>query len=54
MCNLYIEAKGQEAHRRWFRFTRVLAGNLPPMPAIFPDAMAPIVRRGEDGERSSK
>jgi hypothetical protein len=26
-------------------------GNLPPMPAIFPDAMAPIIRLGDDGER---
>ena len=27
------------------------AGNLPPMPAIFPDQMAPIVRVRADGER---
>ena len=26
-------------------------GNLPPMPAIFPDMMAPIVRKASDGER---
>jgi len=26
-------------------------GNLPPLPAIFPDTMAPIVRRAPDGER---
>lgn len=26
-------------------------GNLPPMPAIFPDMMAPVVRRSPDGER---
>lgn len=51
MCNLYSETKGQEALRRWFRFSRDLTGNLPPMPAIFPDAMAPVVRIGEDGDR---
>jgi putative SOS response-associated peptidase YedK len=28
-------------------------GNLPLFPGIFPDQMAPIVRTGEDGERSS-
>jgi putative SOS response-associated peptidase YedK len=26
-------------------------GNLPPMPAIFPDMMAPVVRKAPDGER---
>ena len=26
-------------------------GNLPPLPAIFPDQMAPIVRVTPDGER---
>jgi putative SOS response-associated peptidase YedK len=26
-------------------------GNLPPMPAIFPDMMAPVVRKVPDGER---
>jgi len=25
--------------------------NLPPLPAVFPDQMAPIVRTGTDGER---
>jgi putative SOS response-associated peptidase YedK len=51
VCNLYSETKGQEAIRRWFRALRDLSGNLPPLPAIFPDAMAPIVRLSEDGER---
>jgi len=51
MCNLYSETKGQEAIRRWFRVSRDLTGNLPPLPAIFPDALAPILRLGDDGER---
>jgi putative SOS response-associated peptidase YedK len=30
---------------------RDTTGNLPPMPGIFPDMMAPIVRTGGDGQR---
>ena len=37
--------------RRLFWFRRDLAGNLPPLPGIFPDGMAPVVRTGADGER---
>jgi putative SOS response-associated peptidase YedK len=51
MCNLYSETKGQAAIRALFRIRRDLAGNLPPLPAIFPDGMAPIVRVARDGER---
>jgi putative SOS response-associated peptidase YedK len=51
MCNLYSVSKGQAAIREWFRVRRDLAGNLPPLPAIFPDAMAPVIRLGDDGER---
>ena len=36
MCNLYSVTKSQEAIRRLFRVTRDLAGNLPPLPDIFP------------------
>jgi putative SOS response-associated peptidase YedK len=49
MCNLYSLTKGQAAIRAFFRVSRDLTGNLPPMPAIFPDGMAPIVRGA--GER---
>lgn len=51
MCNLYSITRSQEAMRRLFRISRDLAGNLPIMPAVFPDMMAPIVRTAEDGER---
>ena len=51
MCNLYSVTKGQSAIRDLFRASRDRVGNLPPMPAIFPDQMAPIVRVGADGER---
>jgi putative SOS response-associated peptidase YedK len=51
MCNLYSVTRSQEAMRRLFAIARDMAGNLPPMPAIFPDGMAPIVRAAEDGAR---
>jgi putative SOS response-associated peptidase YedK len=51
MCNLYSLTKGQAAIRALFRVHRDLTGNLPPLPDIFPDAMAPVVRTGADGER---
>ncbi|MDF2812796.1 MAG: putative response-associated peptidase [Microvirga sp.] len=43
--------KGQQAIRDLFRVGRDLTGNLPPLPGIFPDYMAPIVRTSRDGER---
>lgn len=51
MCNLYSVTKGQQAIRDLFRTGRDLTGNLPPLPGIFPDYMAPIVRTSRDGER---
>lgn len=51
MCNLYSELKGQAAIRAAARAMHDRTGNLPPMPAIFPDMMAPVVRRAHDGER---
>ena len=51
MCNLYSITKGQSAIRDLFAVKHDRAGNLPPLPAIFPDQMAPLVRVGEDGER---
>jgi putative SOS response-associated peptidase YedK len=52
MCNLYSITKAQDAMRSLFRVGRDLTGNLPPMPGIFPDYSAPIVRVAE-GERES-
>ncbi len=43
MCNLYSITKGQAAIREWLRVTRDNAGNLPPLPGVFPDYAAPIV-----------
>lgn len=51
MCNLYSITTAQEAVRRFFQVERDLAGNLPPLPAVYPGQMAPVVRKGEDGKR---
>ena len=50
MCNLYSITKNQSAIRDLFKVTRDIAGNLPPMPGVFPDYPAPVVRT-IDGER---
>src|SRR5271169_5687997 len=52
MCNLYSHTKSQDAVRKLFEVTLDQTGNLPPMPGIFPDQMAPIIRRYPDGARS--
>jgi putative SOS response-associated peptidase YedK len=44
MCNLYAVAKGQQAIRELTRAMFDRTGNLPPLPGVFPDYAAPIVR----------
>jgi putative SOS response-associated peptidase YedK len=51
MCNLYSLTKGQAAIRDLFAVRHDRSGNLPLFPGIFPDQLAPIVRRGAEGER---
>lgn len=51
MCNLYSLTKGQQAIIALARAMRDNSGNLPPMPGIFPDYAAPIVRTSADGVR---
>jgi putative SOS response-associated peptidase YedK len=51
MCNLYSVTKGQRAIIEFTRAMRDTTGNLPPMPGVFPDYMAPIVRNAPDGVR---
>jgi putative SOS response-associated peptidase YedK len=52
VCNLYSELKSQTAVRQFTRAMHDRTGNLPPMPAIFPDMMAPVVRKTlAEGER---
>jgi putative SOS response-associated peptidase YedK len=48
MCNLYSLTKGQAAILQLARAMRDRTGNLPPMPGIFPDYMAPIIRQGPE------
>ncbi len=49
MCNLYSITRSQDAMRQLFAVARDLTGNLPPMPGVFPDYPAPIVRMAEGG-----
>src|SRR6266446_4425349 len=51
MCNLYSVTKGQAAIIAFTRALRDASGNLPPMPGIFPDYTAPVVRNAPDGVR---
>jgi hypothetical protein len=48
MCNLYSITRNQEAIRRLFQVTRDLTDNLPALPAVYPDTMAPVVRVSPD------
>jgi len=52
MCNLYSMTKTQEAMRRLFKVQNDRAGNLPSLPDIFPDQLAPVVCNAKNGERS--
>ena len=47
MCNLYSITRGQEAIRRLFAISCDLTGNLPPLPGVFPDMMAPVIRMAD-------
>ncbi|AMY68276.1 SOS response-associated peptidase [Frigidibacter mobilis] len=56
MCNLYSQTKSQDAMRHVFDAVvdqgepfEDKAGNLPPMPGIYPDYSAPIIRHGARG-----
>lgn len=51
MCNLYSLTKGQQAILQLSRAMRDATANLPPLPGIFPDYPAPIVRTASDGVR---
>jgi putative SOS response-associated peptidase YedK len=44
MCNLYSITTNQEAIRQLFRVINRYIGNLPPLPGVFPDYLAPVVR----------
>jgi putative SOS response-associated peptidase YedK len=44
MCNLYSITTNQAAIIALFRVLNRYVGNLPPMPGVFPDYPAPVVR----------
>jgi putative SOS response-associated peptidase YedK len=48
MCNLYSITTNQEAISRLFRKINRYVGNLAPMPGVFPDYPAPVVRNAGD------
>lgn len=49
MCNLYSMTRNQDAIRQLARVFSDIAGNIPPLPGIYPDYPAPIVRNSADG-----
>jgi putative SOS response-associated peptidase YedK len=49
MCNLYSITTNQAAIIALFRVVNRYVGNLPPMPGVFPDYPAPVVRKTETG-----
>lgn len=51
MCNLYSMTKAREALTAYVGAMRDSTANQPPLPAIFPDQMAPVARTGKDGVR---
>ena len=52
MCNLYSITTNQAAISALFRVVNRYVGNLAPMPGVFPDYKAPIVRNGAEGPRA--
>jgi putative SOS response-associated peptidase YedK len=49
MCNLYSITKSQAAIRELTRAMRDHTGNMPPLPGVFPDYGAPVIRHGAEG-----
>src|ERR1700741_2230830 len=49
MCNLYSITTNQAAIIALFRVINRYVGNLPPMPGVFPDYPAPVVRNTATG-----
>jgi putative SOS response-associated peptidase YedK len=51
MCNLYSLSKGQAAIIEMTSAMTDTTGNKPPLPGIFPDTLAPVVRDRTNGGR---
>jgi putative SOS response-associated peptidase YedK len=54
MCNLYSITTNQAAIIALFRVINRYVGNLPPMPGVFPDYPAPVVRNTDAGRALTK
>jgi putative SOS response-associated peptidase YedK len=52
MCNLYSMTRARDAIRDLFKVGQDRTGNQPPMPAIFPDQLAPVIRAERDSTRT--
>ena len=52
MCNLYSITTNQAAIAALFRVVNRYVGNLAPMPGVFPDYPAPVVRNTERWHRN--
>lgn len=50
MCNLYSVTKGTQAIRQLLKTVNDLTNSFVPLPAVFPNKMAPIIRYGADGD----
>jgi hypothetical protein len=53
MCNLYSITTNQAAIAALFRRLNRYVGNLPPMPGVFPDYPAPVVRNAGEPKKWS-
>ena len=51
MCNLYSQKRSQAEIRGLAKAMVDHAGNMPSLPGIFPDGVAPVVRTMADGQR---
>src|ERR1700742_3930694 len=51
MCNLYSIMRSRAEVSRWFGGGRDRNNNQPPMPAVYPDYPAPVIRVAADGAR---
>lgn len=49
MCNLYSITTNQAAIAALFRVVNRYVGNLAPLPGVFPDNRAPVVRNTDAG-----
>ena len=54
MCNLYSMMRGRAEAAALARAMSDRNHNNPPMPGVYPDYLAPVVLKGEDGEREMR